>query len=176
MMMNSKFRKLAAPIKLIIFDVDGVLTDAQVYFDGDSSLIKSFHTQDGLGMQLLLKTGVDIGIITSHQSPAVTARMNQLGIQHVYQGHSNKIPAYEELLTQLHLKDFQVAYMGDDVTDLRLIRRAGLGISVPNAHEIVKKYARYITRQRGGYGAVREVCDLLMKVQNTYESVYHAYL
>jgi len=168
--------ELAKPIKLVIFDVDGVLTDAQLYIGSDLTEFKSFHTQDGLGMQMLLKTQVEIGVITAHESPIITTRMERLGVKHVYQGNITKIPAYENLIRKLNLKDEQVAYVGDDVTDLHLIRRVGLGMTVINAHEFIKPHAKYITQNRGGNGAVREVCDLIMKAQGSYQEMYDAYL
>lgn len=174
--MKGSIYKLAKLIRLVIFDIDGVLTDAQIYIGDNQTEFKAFNTQDGLGMQLLLKSGIEIGIITSQQSLIVATRMHALGIKHVFQGNLNKVPAYEELLKKLGLTDAQVAYVGDDLPDLKLIRRAGLGITVANAHDFVKKHAHYITKSRGGQGAVREICDLIMKVQHTYNKIYDAYL
>jgi 3-deoxy-D-manno-octulosonate 8-phosphate phosphatase (KDO 8-P phosphatase) len=167
---------LAKPVKLVIFDVDGVLTDARIYIGNDQVELKAFSTQDGLGMRLLLQTGVEIGIITAHNTSIVSSRMQALGIKHVCQGHLDKIPAYDQLLTQLNLTEKDVAYVGDDLLDLPLIRRSRLGIAVANAHDFVKKHANYITKNPGGFGAVREVCDLIMKAQNTYKSSCHAFL
>lgn len=166
----------AAKIKLVIFDVDGVLTDGRIYLDNHREELKAFFIQDGLGLKLLKKTGVEIAIITSRQSNILQHRMDELGIQHVYQGHANKVVPFEKLLTALNLTAEQVAYVGDDFPDLPLIRRSGLGIAVANAIPLVKQYAAWQTTACGGQGAAREVCELIMKAQNTLTSVLEDYL
>jgi 3-deoxy-D-manno-octulosonate 8-phosphate phosphatase (KDO 8-P phosphatase) len=157
----------ASKIKLALFDVDGVLTDGRIYIGNNGEEHKDFHTQDGLGLKLLQKSGVAVGLITSRQSSAVTIRAEQLGIKHIYQGQTEKEPAYEELLNKLHCCDEEVAYVGDDLPDLRLICRAGLGIAVANAVPLICQFADWQTNARGGQGAVREICELIMHAQQT---------
>lgn len=168
--------EVAKNIKLAIFDVDGVLTDGNLLYTDSGIHIKAFHVHDGLGIQLLQKSGVEVAIITSHDSQLITKRMQDLGIRHVYQGIKNKIPAYEELLNTLQLLPEQVSYMGDDLPDLPLIRRSGLGITVPNAVPLVKQYADWITQAYSGKGAVREACERLMQAQGTLPGLLHYYL
>lgn len=168
--------KLAKTIKLVIFDVDGVLTDGNIFLTNNNNEIKAFNTQDGLGIQLLLKTGIEVGIITSRQSNIVEQRMKALGIKHVSQGHLNKLPAYEQLLQKLNLSDKEVAYVGDDLPDLALLRRAQLGIATANANMFVQHHADWVTTKTGGQGAVREVCELIMMAQGTLDDVYNEYL
>ena len=157
----------AAKIKLVIFDVDGVLTDGRVYFGSNDVEYQAFHIHDGLGLKLLQNSGVTVGIITGRNSVNVARRAKELGIELLYQGQSEKEPAYETLLNQLQLSDEQVAYAGDDLPDLPLIHRAGLGIAVANAVSIVREFADWQTETSGGQGAVREICELIMYAQQT---------
>ncbi len=166
----------AAQIKLAIFDVDGVLTDGSVYFDDAGKTSLAFNIQDGLGLKALQSSGVEVAIITARESLAVTARMQHLGILHVYQGQRNKLIPFESLLKKLQLKPQQIAYVGDDILDLPLIQRAGLGIAVANARKEVLQQANWCTENRGGAGAAREVCELIMTAQNTWESYVNRYL
>ena len=156
--------------------MDGVLTDGKLWLLDDGQNLKAFHCHDGLGLKLLAKSGVEIAIITSHRSPLIDKRMTQLGIQHVYQGVENKIVAYEELIAKLNLRDEEVAYTGDDLPDIAIIRRVGLGIAVANAVPFVQQFARYKTTCVGGNGAVREICELIMRAQNTLDTLHEAYL
>ena len=174
--MNEKAQELAKPIKLLIFDVDGVLTDGSLYLTDDGVEIKAFHSHDGLGIKLLMRSGVQVGIITARQSELVTLRMKSLGIEHAYQGNMVKVEAYEDLLKKLSLQDYQVAYVGDDIIDLPLIQRAGLGIAVANSHEFIKPHADWITDCSGGGRAAREICDFIMRAQGTFEKVYNKFL
>lgn len=166
----------AKKIKLIIFDVDGVLTDGSLFYGDDGQEYKAFNSQDGHGMKMLQQSGVLVGIITGRTSDVVTHRMKNLGITHVYQGKLEKLPAYEELLEKLSLKPEQVAYVGDDVVDLPILIRAGLAIAVPGAHELAKRHSHWITTQKAGSGAAREICELIMKAQGTYEPAMEKYL
>jgi len=166
----------AKTIKLVIFDVDGVLTDGKLFYGDDGQEYKAFHSRDGHGMKMLLESGVQIGIITGRQSDVVTHRMKNLKIEHVYQGKIEKLPAYEELIKKLGLSSEQVAFVGDDVVDLPIMLRVGLGITVPNGHELVKKHAHWITTQPAGAGAAREICELIMKAQGNYETKMMQYL
>jgi 3-deoxy-D-manno-octulosonate 8-phosphate phosphatase (KDO 8-P phosphatase) len=166
----------AIRIKLLILDVDGVLTDGKLFFDHDGNEYKSFHSQDGHGIKLLRQTGVEVAIISGRKSTAVTLRMNNLGISHVYQGHEDKRAAFQELLVKLSLNPEDIAYAGDDLLDLPIMSRVGLAIAVNNAVATVKQYAHWSTSRSGGEGAVREICDLIMQSQGHYDAIVDAYL
>jgi 3-deoxy-D-manno-octulosonate 8-phosphate phosphatase (KDO 8-P phosphatase) len=166
----------AKKIKLIIFDVDGVLTDGGLYFSDEGIELKRFNSLDGLGIKLLKKSGVEPAVISARDTPNVAHRMNNLGIEHFYQGQNDKLIAFNELLKKLSLKAEQVAYVGDDVIDLPVMRNIGLPIAVANAHDLVKDNACLITQKRGGHGAVREACDFILKAQDNYDSAMSAYL
>lgn len=160
----------AAVIKLVIFDVDGVLTDGGLCLGDDGQEYKTFHSRDGHGMKMLQYTGVKIGIITGRTSQVVIRRMESLDITHVYQGQKIKLPAYEHLLGMLSLQPHEAAYVGDDVVDLAIMKRVGLAIAVQDAHPLVKKHAHWITPHPGGRGAARDVCELIMEAQGTLEA------
>ncbi|MBC8493623.1 MAG: 3-deoxy-manno-octulosonate-8-phosphatase KdsC [Candidatus Thioglobus sp.] len=166
----------AQKIKLIIFDVDGVLTDGGLYFSDEGIELKRFNSLDGLGIKLLKQSGVEPAVISARNSPNVAHRMSNLGIEHFYQGQSDKQIAYQELLDQLSLTAEQVAYVGDDVIDLPVMRNVGLPIAVANAHDLVKDNACIVTEKLGGHGAVREVCDFILKAQDNYDSAMNPYL
>ncbi len=158
----------AARIRLIIFDVDGVLTDGSLYVGDDGQEYKAFYSRDGLGMKLLQQTGVEIGIITARTSKVVEHRMASLGIRYVFQGQKEKLPAFEQVCRELKLDADEVAYVGDDVIDLPVMLRAGLAIAVADAHPLVARHAHWQTREPGGRGAARDVCELIMQAQNTW--------
>jgi 3-deoxy-D-manno-octulosonate 8-phosphate phosphatase (KDO 8-P phosphatase) len=155
----------AARIRLALFDVDGVLTDGRLLYSDDGRELKAFHVHDGLGLKRLIANGIEVGIITSRLSHMVTERTAELGIAHVYQGQADKLACYRELLHALKLEPEQTSYCGDDLPDLRVMLQAGLAIAVANAHPLVVERAHWRTRLRGGDGAVREVCDLLLAAQ-----------
>lgn len=165
----------AAQIKLAIFDVDGVLTDGSLFFGDDGEEYKAFYSRDGLGMQLLQKTGVDIAVITARSSQVVEHRMRNLGIAHVYQGRMNKLLAFEEILAKLGVTPAQTAYAGDDVVDLPVMHKVGLAIAVQDAHPFVKQHAHWITQHGGGRGAARDVCELIMQAQGTLETQLNSF-
>jgi 3-deoxy-D-manno-octulosonate 8-phosphate phosphatase (KDO 8-P phosphatase) len=156
-------------IKLVIFDVDGVLTDGSIIIGDDGEEYKAFHSRDGHGMRLLQYTGVEIGIITGRTSKVVEYRMNSLGINHLYQGQKVKLPAFEDMIDRLGIKPAQCAYVGDDWVDLAVMKRVGLAIAVQDADAIVKKHAHWITPANGGKGAAREVCELIMEGQGSLQ-------
>ncbi|MDX1823787.1 MAG: 3-deoxy-manno-octulosonate-8-phosphatase KdsC [Thiohalomonadales bacterium] len=166
----------AAQIKLVVFDVDGVLTDGSLFVGDDGQEYKAFHSRDGLGMKMLRKSGVEIGIITARTSEVVKHRMANLDIQHVYQGRLDKLPALEELLTKLELTFEQTAYVGDDVVDLPVMRQVGLAIAVQDAHPLAKQHAHWQTPHGGGRGAARDVCELIMEAQNTLDTQLQIFL
>ena len=166
----------AAQIKLVLFDVDGVLTDGSLFLGDDGQEYKAFHSRDGHGMKMLQASGVEIGIITGRTSQVVKHRMASLGIQHVFQGRLEKLPAYEELIASLALSTEQTAFVGDDVVDLPVLRRVGLAIAVQDAHPLVKQHAHWQTPHAGGRGAGRDVCELIMEAQGTLEQQMQKYL
>jgi len=174
--MSSSVTEKAKNIKLLILDVDGVLTQGHLVYTAEKILYKSFHVQDGLGIKLLKKTGVEIGIITSCKSDIIRKRAADLGIMHIYQGYEDKLIPYQELKEKLQLTDAQIAYVGDDLPDLPLILRAGLGMTVPDALPFMHQRAAYVTSAHGGKGAVREVCELIMQAQGTYSDIMNSYL
>ncbi len=176
MQLSNKFCLKAKNIKLIIFDVDGVLTDGGLYFSDKGIELKRFNSLDGLGIKLLKQNGIESAIISARNSKNVIYRMKNLDIKHLYQGQDNKIVAFNNLIKKLSLKTEQVAYIGDDIIDLPVMRKIGLPIAVSNAHELVKENAFFVTEKIGGHGAVREVCDLLLQSQNTYNKTMDKYL
>ncbi len=157
--------EVAKNIKLIIFDVDGVLTDGGLYFTDDGREIKKFNSKDGLGLSWLAKTDITVAIITGRNSPIVAERMKALKINHVYQGRMNKVETYHNLLSALQLNASQVAYVGDDAIDVPIMKEVILPVAVADAHKSAKAVAKWITTNKGGRGAGREVCDLLMEAQ-----------
>lgn len=165
----SPVEQRAKKIKVIVFDVDGVMTDGGLMIGDDGQEYKSFHSLDGLGMKLLKATGVEMAIITGRTSKVVTKRAETTGIAHFYQGVEDKLEAFEDLVKKMNVSPEECAFMGDDVVDLPPMRRAGLAITVPTATPLVKQYAHYTTQAQAGRGAVREVCELLMKAQGTFD-------
>lgn len=165
----------AAKIRLLICDVDGVLTDGRLYFTPDGHELKSFHARDGHGLKLLQRTGVQAAVISGRSSPAVALRMSSLGIEHVFQGRENKLEPFQELLGRLGLKAEQAAFVGDDVLDLPLLRRVGLAVAVADAHFTLRETVHWVTAQPGGLGAVREVCDLIMLAQGRLQGIIESY-
>ncbi len=166
----------AKGIKLVIFDVDGVLTDGSLFLGDDGQEYKAFNSRDGHGMKMLQHSGVTIGIITGRSSEVVRIRMQSLGIEHVYQGRDEKLPAYQELRDKLGLDDSQIAYVGDDVVDLPIMRRVGLAIAVNDAHSLVIHHAHWTTPRSGGRGAGRDVCEMIMQAQGQLEATLETYL
>jgi len=164
----------AAAVRLLVCDVDGVLTDGSLFFDDDGEHFKVFHVHDGLGLKLLMRAGIEVAIITARSSPIVANRARQLGIEHVFQGQEDKQEAYSSLLSQFRLEASQVAYIGDDLPDLPLIRRSGLGVCVPQAPSVIQQYADFVTVASAGHGAVRELVDFILFAQGKLvESVQH---
>lgn len=158
----------AARIRLVIFDVDGVLTDGSLYLGDDGQEYKAFNSRDGHGMVMLQESGVRIGVITGRTSQVVRIRMESLGVAHLFQGCRDKLPAYEALKRELVLEDATIAYVGDDLVDLPIMRRVGLAIAVADAHHLVRGHAHLCTQASGGRGAAREVCELIMEAQGTW--------
>jgi len=167
---------LAKSIKLLILDVDGVLTDGKLYFTDYGTEIKAFYSQDGVGIRMLQRSGVLVAVITGRHSALVATRMKELKIEHVHQGAHDKFMVYEELKKELALCDKEIAMAGDDLPDLKIMRHCGLAITVANAPAIIKQYAHYCTELAGGEGAAREICMLIMQAQGTLSKMQQHYL
>jgi len=158
----------AAAIKLLICDVDGVFSDGRIYLGNHGEEIKAFHTRDGYGVKELRQHGVEVAIITGRRSAIVEQRMKALTVPYIYQGQEQKMPAYLELKQQLQLADAQVAYIGDDLSDWAVMQHTGLAVAVADAHPLLRKQADYCTSLPGGFGAVRELTDLLLFSQGKF--------
>ncbi len=169
----------ASRIKLLLMDVDGVMTDGKLYNvpDGKGGVVetKGFDTQDGIALQWLSWMGIKTGVISGRVSPATEERCRQCKVTYIYQGHIEKIPILEDILAQAGVSNEEVAYIGDDLTDVVIFRRVGLAIAVANARPEVKKAAHYVTCAEGGKGAVREICELLLQAQGHWESLLRKY-
>ena len=162
-------------LKLLVMDVDGVLSDGQIYFANSGEEIKAFNTQDGLGIKLLQKQGIESAIITGRQSEIVANRAENLGIDHVIQGCDTKLQALNTLKSSLGLEYHEIAYIGDDLPDLPAIRAVGLGMTVNNANPHIKDHATWCSTHAGGHGAVREACDFILEQRGVLQSVVEAY-
>lgn len=169
-------QKRAAPIKLAIFDVDGVFTDGKLWYSEDGRELKMFHVHDGLGIKQLLINKIEVAMITTRVSPMVVQRAAELGVVHVYQGQENKLACFEQLRHALKLENDQTCYTGDDLPDLAVMKHVGLAIAVANAHSSVRERAHWCTQREGGNGAVREVCDLLLSAQDLADQELRRYL
>lgn len=174
--MATNLLERAKAVKLAVFDVDGILTDGRLYFLEDGSEMKAFNTLDGQGFKMLIASGVAIAIITGRTSPMVERRAKALGVAHLVQGREDKRAVLEQLMDELSLDYAQVAYLGDDLPDLPAIRRVGLGMTVPNAAPFVRQHAHGITQARGGEGAAREFCELILAAQGNLDAAYADYL
>ena len=163
-------------IRLLALDVDGVLTDGGLYLSDSGEEFKRFNSLDGHGLKMLKATGVELAIITGRTSRCVELRAKNLGINHLFQGVENKWAAMQTLLAQLRHNPEEAAFMGDDVVDLPVMRRVGLGVTVPNAPQVVRDHAHYVSQREAGYGAVREVCELIMSAQGTLDGQLAPYL
>ncbi|NRP37821.1 3-deoxy-D-manno-octulosonate 8-phosphate phosphatase KdsC [Marinobacterium sp. xm-a-121] len=161
---------LIKPIQLLVMDVDGILTEGNLSFLADGSEIKSFNILDGLGIKLLMESGVKTAIITGRQSNQVIQRAESLGINYIQQGREDKLTALQELWKNTGYNASNTAYIGDDLPDLSAIVAARFGVTVPNGHWLVKENADHITTQSGGRGAARELCELIMACQGTLDN------
>lgn len=158
-------RPVPRDVKLAAFDIDGVFTDGRFYLSDAGVETKAFSTQDGFGIKKLLAAGIEVAVISSRRSGAVDQRMRELGVAHVVQGAADKVAAFELLIATLQVPAAQCVYVGDDVPDLPVLKRVGFAIAVANAVDEVKECCHYTTRSRGGFGAVREVCELLLEAR-----------
>jgi len=161
----------AARIRMLVLDVDGVLTDGRLYFDNQGNEMKSFSTRDGLGLRALQSQGLVLAFITGRKSEIVAQRAAQLGVTHVYQGRDDKLNAFNELLSDTGMDEQNTCYAGDDWIDIPVLDRVGLAVTVADADDVVKNRVHWVTRRSGGNGAVREICDLILASQDLDQSV-----
>ena len=163
--MDAALRERAANIRMLVLDVDGVLTDGKLYFDHAGNEMKAFNSRDGLGMKALQRCGIEIAVISGRKSDAVARRMAQLDIKHIYEGREDKLNAFLHLLEVTGLDAQQICFAGDDWIDLPVLMRVGLAVSVAYAEDRVKQQVHWITKRNGGDGAVREICNLILIAQ-----------
>ena len=166
----------ARQIKLLICDVDGVLSNGQVIIGNHGEELKTFNIKDGFGLKCLQEAGIELAIITGRNSAIVEKRCQELGIKHYYQGQSDKQQAFDKLCQDLSVAPHQVCHIGDDLPDLPLLQQAGLGVTVADGHWFMRQHADWITENPGGFGAVREVCDLILDSQNKLQAIHQGYL
>jgi 3-deoxy-D-manno-octulosonate 8-phosphate phosphatase (KDO 8-P phosphatase) len=174
--LDKDIQNRAEKIELAIFDVDGVLTNGGLILGENGNEYKAFHSRDGLGLVMLRDSGCHIAVISGRTSSIVSERMAALGIESVYQGQNDKGKALEDLLNELNVDAQATAYVGDDFIDLPAMRRVGLAIAVADAHPLVIKHAHWITKEKGGHGAAREVCELIMHARGTLDSQIKQFL
>jgi 3-deoxy-D-manno-octulosonate 8-phosphate phosphatase (KDO 8-P phosphatase) len=167
--------EIAKNIKFLILDVDGVLTDGSIILDNEGNEFKSFHVRDGHGIKMLLRAGINIAIITGRYSRVVERRAQELGIKDVFQRYHDKRIAYKQLAEKYSLNDKEIAYVGDDIVDIPILKRCGFSVVVADADDKVKAVATMITERRGGRGAVREVCDFILKAKGLWQDIVDGY-
>lgn len=172
---QQKYIDIAKKIKILILDVDGVMTDNGIYVDCNGNELKKFNALDGHGIKILMYFGIEIAIISGRTSPSVTNRAKELGIKYCYQGMLKKSEALADIINKTKLGYDEAAYMGDDIIDLSVMQKVALPIAVANAQKIVRDSALLITNKNGGNAAVREVCDYLLKSQGKYDKVIDFY-
>jgi len=177
---NQKLINRAKAIRLLLLDVDGVLTDGRLYYGNNGEELKGFNIQDGLGIKLLQRNNIQVGIITGRSSELVARRASELGIELIVQGREDKLTALQETLKAMdkesQVQMEQIAFLGDDLPDVAVIRRVGLGVAVANAREFVADNAHWQTTAKGGYGAVRELAEMILQAQGKLDSTLSNYL
>lgn len=169
-------RERASRIKLMAFDVDGVLSDGSLFYTDEGVEIKAFNSLDGLGLNLLRKAGISLAVITGRNTRCVEARMRHLGIELLFQGVKNKLETMHELLGKLGLEPEEAGFMGDDIIDLQVMAACGFSAAPADAHDLAKRHARLISGKNGGRGAVREVCEFILDAQGKLDAVLAPYL
>jgi len=172
---EEELQEIAKDIKLLILDVDGVLTDGSIILDNEGNELKIFNVRDGHGIKMLVKAGVGIALITGRHSKVVERRARELGITEVYQRCHIKTVAFDHIIEKYGLTEKEVAYVGDDIVDIPIFKRVGIPVAVKDAADEARDYAALVTRHPGGRGAVREVCDFLLKAKGLWESVTKEY-
>jgi 3-deoxy-D-manno-octulosonate 8-phosphate phosphatase (KDO 8-P phosphatase) len=174
--MNEILTNKAKKIRLVVFDVDGVLTNGSLILGEKGEEYKVFHVHDGLGLVMLRESGLKIAVISARSTPIVAERMAALGIDYVYQGQSDKQSAIIELMKKMDVSKEETAFAGDDLIDLPAMRQTGLAIAVANAQPLVLEHADWVTLKAGGQGAVREICEMILSAQGLLESAHQRYL
>ena len=174
--MNSEVQERAARIKLLLMDCDGVLTDGRIWLFENGEEQKGFHTRDGLGIDLFHRAGLRSGIISGRTSSAVETRARTLGMSFLVQGHENKIQAFADIVARAGVTNAEVAYIGDDLNDIPLMLQSGLGVAVADAVAEARERAHYVTKAPGGFGAVREVIELILNAQGRWDDLVKRYL
>jgi 3-deoxy-D-manno-octulosonate 8-phosphate phosphatase (KDO 8-P phosphatase) len=162
---EAQVHERAARIRCVFLDIDGVMTDCKLYLGPDGTELKAVNVKDGLGIKYLLRNGIEVAVISGRPSDAMQRRLEHLGLTHIYLATEDKLPAYEAILAQLGLTDEQCAHMGDDTPDLPLMRRVGLALTVADAHPKAMAAAHWVSRHRGGDGAIREAADMILAAQ-----------
>jgi len=173
--MSAEAAERAARVSLLIVDVDGVMTDGRIILDSDRGEYKAFHVRDGHGIKMLQREGVKVAIITGRNSDVVNRRAAELGIDIVVQGSKDKIKDYLKIIAELGLRDEEVAYIGDDIVDIPVMRRVGLPVAVADAEEYVREQAVLVTERGGGRGAVREMTDMILKAKGLWDDATRKY-
>jgi len=173
---SDKVRAKAQQVRLLALDVDGVMTDGRLYFDQSGQEMKAFSTRDGMGIKALQRCGIPVALITGRQSPMVSQRAAELGIEMVFQGSDNKLQALDDLLAATELSEAQVCYVGDDWIDLPVLSRVGFSVTVADADPAVRQYVDWVTGEAGGMGAVRALCNLILAAQGQMDTLMQDYL
>ena len=168
-------KERARRIKLLILDVDGILTDGRIIYDSKGNDLKVFDVYDGMGIHLLGEAGIKTILISARASKTIKIRAKDMGVSEIFENADKKINVYNKILKKFKLKDENICFMGDDLVDLAILKRAGFAVSVPNACGEAKKTSHYVTRKRGGKGAVREVCELILKNKNKWSHLLKSY-
>lgn len=165
----------ARRVRLLVLDVDGVLTDGRLHISASGEEIKVFHVRDGSGLVAVQRAGIAVAIISGRDSPAVSRRAAELGIRHVRQGCADKFPVYEQMISELGLAPEQVGFVGDDVVDLPIMLRVGLAVSPRDGHFLIQRHSHWVSPNDGGRGCARDVCELLMLAQGTFGAEMQRY-
>jgi 3-deoxy-D-manno-octulosonate 8-phosphate phosphatase (KDO 8-P phosphatase) len=163
-------QKRLSQIRLAVFDLDGVFTDGRFYLSDEGKETKAFNTQDGYGIRMLLGAGIDVAVISGRKSPAAARRMTELGVQHAFFACGDKVAVFDELASDLKVSHSATLYAGDDLPDLPLLTKVGVAVAVANAVPDIKLMAHYVTAKSGGFGAVREICELILDAQSTADA------
>ena len=174
--MSPDAKERARAIRIMVFDVDGVMTDGRLYFSNSGEEMKAFHTLDGQGLKMLRESGVEIAILTARQSRVVARRAAELGITHVRQGAADKRAGFADILADCGLQAANAGYIGDDLVDLPVLTRCAFAASVPEAPEAIRSRVHYVTSAAGGHGAAREVCEFILRAQGRFEQALARYL
>jgi len=172
---DTELRRIAQKIKLLVLDVDGVLTDGSIILDNKDNELKSFHVRDGHGIKMLINAGIRVALITGRHSKVVERRALELGIKDIFQECYDKRVAYKDLSVKYSLNSDEIAYVGDDIVDIPVLMMCGLPVAVSDADDEVKTFAKMVTNKRGGKGAVREICDFLLKAKGLWKEILDGY-